>query len=570
VNSGDLGPSTHCTSAGAAPTLTLVNGWGDNHPLASRRSVAGEDRSALNFRTQSRSHDRGRSKSGRLALGLVVSFLVAMPATPPANASSGTFTSTASTEPAPSQPPSAPDGLTATPDGPQKIDLRWNAATDDHAVVHYGVYRGGRLIGSTNGATRSFVDRTVVASTSYSYTVDAVDRQGLRSAKAAPASATTPAKADTKPPTTPSKPRATVTSTTRVDVSWSPSSDNVGVAGYTVYRGGNVMATVGPAVTAFADTTVSAGNSYTYSIDAFDAAGNRSAKSSPAVAVISSDPVIAAAGDIACDPNDPNFNGNRGVPNYCQEIATSNILGSISGLSGVLALGDLQYEDAATPAEWAASYDPSWGRFRGITHPVIGNHEYYSGSPSTYFSYWGSGAGQPNQGWYSFDIGNWHIVVLSGECAWIGGCQSGSPEENWLRADLAASSRPCTIAAWHEPRFTSGWSGPQSKYDALWRDLYARGAEIVLNAHDHVYERFAPQNPDGQADAKGIREFIVGTGGKNHSSFPTLAANSQVRNSDTFGVLRLTLHSNSYDWKFLPEPGKVFTDSGTGTCSPVK
>ncbi len=402
--------------------------------------------------------------------------------------------------------------------------------------------------------------------------VDYLSLRARESAAAPPQLVVTTTSTSNAAPSTPTGLTARASSARQIDLSWTAATDDVAVTGYGIYRGTALVASVGGSTASFSDTSVSSSTTYTYTVDAVDGAGLRSAKSAPATATTpaettsSGDPVIATAGDIACDPNDPNFNGGRGVPNYCQQQATSDIVAGIPGLTAVIPLGDLQYEDATPLSKWQPSYDSTWGRFRGITYPVIGNHEYYSGSASTYFSYFGSVAGSPSKGSYSFDLGSWHIVVLSGECAYIGGCGAGSPEETWLRNDLAASTKPCTLAAWHEARFASGYSGNKPAFDAFWQDLYKAGTEVVLNAHDHVYERFDPQNPAAKADPYGIREFIVGTGGKNHSSFPTVVANSAVRKTDTFGVLRMTLHAGSYEWKFLPEPGKVFTDSGTGTC----
>ena len=156
---------------------------------------------------------------------------------------------------------------------------------------------------------------------------------------------------------------------------------------------------------------------------------------------------------------------------------------------------------------------------------------------------------------------------MNSNCSQVAGCGSGSPQETWLRSDLAAHTNACTLAYWHHPRFSSGQHGDESQYDTFWRDLYAGHADIVLNGHDHDYERFAPQNPSAGSDpASGIREFVVGTGGKNHYGFGTVQANSVVRNADTFGVLLLTLHPGGYDWRFAPEPGKTFTDVGSAAC----
>jgi acid phosphatase type 7 len=216
------------------------------------------------------------------------------------------------------------------------------------------------------------------------------------------------------------------------------------------------------------------------------------------------------------------------------------------------------------------SYGLTWGQFKSITFPVVGNHEYLTAAAAGYFQYFGSAAGKSNQGYYSFDIGAWHLIALNAECSNVGGCQVGSPQETWLKADLAAHSNTCTLAYWHQPRFSSGKAGNWTQYSTFWQDLYAANADVVLGGHDHDYERFAPQNPSHQADpAQGIREFVVGTGGADHGGaggFPSIQPNSQVRDNTTFGVLKLTLHPTSYSWAFVPEAGQTFTDSGTTNC----
>jgi len=282
--------------------------------------------------------------------------------------------------------------------------------------------------------------------------------------------------------------------------------------------------------------------------------------------------VIAAAGDIVCDPIDANFNGGLGTANACAQMRTSDLLVA-SGFDAVLTLGDNQY-DAGSLTNFNTAYEPSWGRAKAITNPAIGNHEgTSSGSGRGYCSYFGGAAhcnangSQDGAAYYSFDVGTWHLIVLNSNCTVAGGCGAGSPEEQWLRADLAAHGNQCTLAYWHHPRWSSGNHGSNSSYDAFWRDLYNAGADVVLNGHDHDYERFAPQNPDGAADAaKGIREFVVGTGGKNHYGFATVAANSEIRNADTFGVLKLTLHAAGYEWQFVPEASRTFTDAGSSSC----
>ncbi|HXD10089.1 MAG TPA: DNRLRE domain-containing protein, partial [Anaerolineales bacterium] len=280
--------------------------------------------------------------------------------------------------------------------------------------------------------------------------------------------------------------------------------------------------------------------------------------------ITTNDPVIAAAGDIACDPADGSFNGGNGTLNNCRQKAVSDLLVG-TNLSAVLALGDIQYEDA-TLTKFQQSFDPSWGRVKNIIRPAVGNHEYLTSGAGGYFGYFGTAAGEPAKGYYSYDVGAWHIIALNSNCSQVGGCGVGSPQEQWLKTDLATHPNICTIAYWHHPRFSSGQHGNNASYDAFWKDLYAAGADIVMSGHDHDYERFAPQNPSGAADANGIQQFVVGTGGKNHYGLTAVQPNSVVRNTDTYGVLKLTLHPTSYDWQFVPEPGKTFSDSGSLNC----
>lgn len=275
------------------------------------------------------------------------------------------------------------------------------------------------------------------------------------------------------------------------------------------------------------------------------------------------DPVIAAAGDIACDPSNANFSGRLSWS--CQMKATSDLLAGMD-LTAVLALGDTQYEDGAL-RKFQLSYDPTWGRFKQITRPVPGNHEYGTTKAAGYFAYFGDAAGDPDRGYYSFDIGAWHLIALNSNCGAVGGCGAGSPQERWLRADLAAHPARCTLAYWHHPRFSSGFHGTNAVYAAFWRALYEADAEVVLTGHDHDYERFAPQDPAGSSDpGRGLREFVVGTGGRSLYGLRRPEENSAVFNSDTFGILVLTLHPGNYEWKFVPVPGRNFTDAGRANC----
>jgi Concanavalin A-like lectin/glucanases superfamily/Calcineurin-like phosphoesterase len=286
------------------------------------------------------------------------------------------------------------------------------------------------------------------------------------------------------------------------------------------------------------------------------------------------DPVIGAAGDIACDPASPFFNGGLGTASACRKLATSNLLVG-SDLTAVLPLGDVQYE-CGSYSTFLQSYDPSWGRLKAITRPVIGNNEYHvaggsdcdaTGAAAGYFDYFGAAAGERTKAYYSYDLGRWHLIALNTNCSKAGGCAPGSAQEQWLRQDLAASAADCTLAYWHHPRFSSGGSRPgDGEVAALFRALYDHGADVVLAGHDHHYERFAPQDPSGGLDlAMGIRTFVVGTGGSNLHRLGLPVGNSEFRNDSAFGVLKLTLQPGGHDWEFVSESGAIL-DSGSDSC----
>jgi calcineurin-like phosphoesterase family protein len=265
-----------------------------------------------------------------------------------------------------------------------------------------------------------------------------------------------------------------------------------------------------------------------------------------------SDPVLVGAADIAgC--------GSSG------DEATANLLDGIPGT--VFTAGDNVYSNG-TASEFNSCYAPSWGRHKARTRPSAGNHDYNTAGATGYYGYFGAAAGEPAKGYYSYNLGNWHVVAINSNCSPIGGCGAGSAQEQWLRQDLAASAKPCTLAYWHYPLFTSGSNHSNATaMRPIFQALYDFNAEVVVSGHNHNYERFAPQNPTGGLDnARGIREFVAGMGGISHYSFGTIQPNSQARNADTFGVLKLTLHANSYDWQFVPQAGKTFSDSGTTAC----
>src|SRR5882757_3541766 len=267
----------------------------------------------------------------------------------------------------------------------------------------------------------------------------------------------------------------------------------------------------------------------------------------------SNETVLVGAGDIA-DCTD--LSGAE---------ATEKVLAKIPGT--VMAIGDLAYPDGS--AQNFGCYDKTWGKERARTRPAPGNHEFHSAGATYYFQYFGAAAGEAGKGYYSYELGSWHIVVLNSECDQVGGCGAGSAQEKWLRDDLAAHPVACTLAYFHKPLFSSGGQhGNDLTVKPLWDALYRGGTDVVVSGHDHDYERFAPQTPEAKADAaRGIREFVAGTGGKNHRRFELPAhANSEVRNADTFGVLKLMLGPGKYAWEFVPVDGGAFRDSGEGTC----
>ncbi|KOV81483.1 DNRLRE domain-containing protein [Nocardia sp. NRRL S-836] len=259
------------------------------------------------------------------------------------------------------------------------------------------------------------------------------------------------------------------------------------------------------------------------------------------------DPVFVGAGDIA----------DSGTG----DSATAALLDTIQGT--VWTTGDNVYPDG-TLSQFNSYYEPTWGRHKARTRPSPGNHDYNTSGASGYYSYFGSLAGPSGQGYYSYDIGNWHIVSLNSNIT----MSAGSAQEQWLRQDLAASTKPCTAAYWHHPLFTSGANhAPSTATKPLFQALYDYNADVVLFGHNHQYERFAPQNPSGGLDtARGIRTFVAGMGGAGAYGFGTIKPNSEARNTGTRGVLKLTLHSNSFDWQFVPESGKTYADSGTTNC----
>ncbi|HSB39651.1 MAG TPA: metallophosphoesterase [Gaiellaceae bacterium] len=276
---------------------------------------------------------------------------------------------------------------------------------------------------------------------------------------------------------------------------------------------------------------------------------SRETGSSPTLSVETA-PVLLAAGDV-------------GSCNSGGDEATAALLGGVPAT--VAALGDLAYPKG-TADEFASCYDPSWGRFRPSTRPAAGNHDYATPGAAAYFDYFGAAAGLRGAGYYSYDLGSWHVVVLNSNCRFVA-CGAGSLQETWLRHDLAEHRAPCTLAYFHHPLFSSTAGTATPAVRPLWQALYDAGADVVLGGHAHNYQRFAPQTPSGAADpARGIREFVVGTGGNSLRFVGPPIANQETADDTTYGVLRLTLLDAGYRWSFVPVAGGAFDDSGAATC----
>lgn len=260
---------------------------------------------------------------------------------------------------------------------------------------------------------------------------------------------------------------------------------------------------------------------------------------------------VAAAGDIS-------------NPSISMQKVTSDLVLD-GGYDAVLTLGDLQYPRGELE-NFQRFYDPTWGRFKDLTYPAPGNHEYATTGAAGYFDYFGARAGDRDKGYYSFDLGDWHLVSLNSNCRDIGGCDAQSAQALWLSADLKKTDKACVLAYWHHPRFSSGSHGNANAMDGLWAILANAKADVVLAGHDHVYERFDPMNAAGAADPTGVRAFTVGTGGSSLYTVIRAKEHSAIWQTDTYGILALTLGKGAYRWEFVGVPGGTFTDTGSGSC----
>jgi len=477
------------------------------------------------------------------------SVTLAVDATDAGGNRSGKATVTASTAACPTDttPPTTPANLHVTSTTQTALTVAWNASSDNVGVTGYTTYLDGTLAGSTTSLSATFSG--LACNTSHTVAVEAKDAAGNVSGKASVTASTSTCAGDATPPSTPAGLAQSSNTQTSVTLSWTASSDNVGVTGYNVFRAGTLDGTA--TTTSYTSNSLTCGSSYSFAVQAKDAAGNVSAQSTAFTATTAacttsgSDPTIVAAGDICGSSTD------------C--APTAALIGQINP-TRVLTLGDNAY-DAGTLSEYQTEYAPNWGQYNAKVSPAPGNHEYDTSGGAGYFAYFGAIVPAP---YYSYDVGTWHLISLNAEVS----VSSGAAEETWLRNDLAAHTNQCTLAYWHEPRFSSGTThGSDTDLATVWQDLYNAHADVVLNGHEHNYERFAKQSPSGAADPNGIREIIAGTGGASHGyPFGTPLPTSEVRNDSTWGVIKLTLHPTGYDWQFVPIAGSTFTDSGSDTC----
>lgn len=265
--------------------------------------------------------------------------------------------------------------------------------------------------------------------------------------------------------------------------------------------------------------------------------------------------VLVGAGDIAsCDSD-----GDEATAALLDQVVAQ------ADQAAVFTAGDNAYEEGSEQ-NFTNCYDPSWGRHREITRPAVGSREYRTPGASAYFAYFGEAAGDPAEGYYSYNLGGWHVVVVNSNCAEIGGCEAGSPQELWLREDLATHSTACTVAYWHQPLFSSRSGGTNPEMLPIVQALDEAEADVIISGNDHFYERFLPQEPEGDEDEDGIVQFTVGTGGRSLDEFLGPSPNSATRFNESFGVLALTLTAGGYEWDFVTPEGTPFTDRGTGTC----
>lgn len=355
---------------------------------------------------------------------------------------------------------------------------------------------------------------------------------------------------DVDPPTAPSGLRVTSSTSDSVALAWEPASDNVGVTGYEILRNGNVVGTA--TTTTFTDSGLASGTSFTYTVRARDAAGNLSAASAPIQGATqpgsSTGTVLVVAGDIA----KPELPG--------EHTKTAELIAGIKP-SYVLTVGDNQY-DNGTISEFRSYYDKTWGRFKTITKPTPGNHEWYD-KLNGYKAYFGSIATPQGKPYYSYDIGDFHFVALDSDPLTDG---ITGEQLTWLRQDLARNQKACVVGYWHHPRFNSGKYGDDKTIAPFWNELLKVRADVVFSGHDHHYERIKPLNSSGRVDeANGLRSAIVGIGGD--SLYTQIKPREGVEKSFAkHGVMKLVLNGKSYSWEIIGTDGTTLDKAGPYTC----
>lgn len=363
-----------------------------------------------------------------------------------------------------------------------------------------------------------------------------------------PLSSAQDSSADSLAPTRPPHLRAISWGHASVGLRWGASEDDTAVTEYRILRDGRRVATVSGDTLMYLDEGLTPDTRYRYTVRAADAAGNvstRALRLAPTTLPAGRDPVLVGAGDIGkCGKRD--------------DERTARLLRRPR--TTIFTVGDNVYPNGS-PHNFARCYGPSWGRFRARTMPAVGNHEYQTPGARGYFRYFGSAAGDRGKGYYSYDVGTWHLIVLNSNCHRVGGCYAHTPQVRWLRADLNATPRQNIAAFWHHPWVTHGTRSPAAM-KRVWRILYEHGAEFVVSGHDHTYERLAPVDPGRRVDrAHGIRSFTVGTGGDSLSRRSVTSPLSRAF-KPSYGVIRLTLHPHSYEWEFLPVRGRRVFDAG--------
>lgn len=452
------------------------------------------------------------------------------------------------------------------------VNLNWDASTGNEGITEYWIYRcSGTYCWPTryqSGVTETtFSEIGLAPDTLYRYAVSALDSAGNQSPLSAIYELTTPPLRDTGRPTPPSDVTAATVSSTQIDIGWTAAMDDSGViAFYSVYRcqgtcsPSNAVAT-GVKTTTFNDKTAAPSTTYTYAVTAFDAAGNESLLSSTISVTTQAAPTaqtytLIGAGDIASSINNA-------------AESTAKLLDTAVAADSdtiVFTAGD-NVHPCGSASEYSTYYDPTWGRHKARTLPSPGNHDYETSGASGYLNYFCPNSANcsfpsgTKQLYYSYDLGNWHIISLNSE-------QINSSQLTWLQNDLATHSDSCILAYWHKPRFSSGiWEGNHSEVQPFWDALSAVKADVVVNGHEHSYERFAKMRASGSADPNGIRQFVVGTGGAASLGFGSPKPHSEVRLTNIKGVIKFSLRNNGYDWTFVPSTTTELGDAGSDICN---